>query len=135
REPPVAGGAVTPAEALAGLEGCSIAPDGFGHDLHVAATWQALAEEALPAAAARICTALRRFAARAGKAHRYHETITWAFLVLIAERRHRLGAGASWARFRAAFPEVFDPGLLNAYYGDDLLSDVAREVFVLPRRP
>jgi hypothetical protein len=124
---------MTPEEILAGLESCAISPGRFHHEEHVAAAWEALRRMPLGHAAERISGALRRFAARAGVPDRYHETVTWAFVVLIAERRRRIGLDASWPQFRAAFPELFSCDLLARYYSPELLaSDLARTTFVLP---
>jgi hypothetical protein len=43
--------------------------------------------------------------------------------------------GASWTRFAAAHPEVFEPGLgllLRYYHRDRLLCERARHTFLLP---
>jgi len=93
---------VTPAEILAGLESCTIAK--FGHAEHVAAAWEALRLQPFAAAAARICTALQRFAAHHGQSTRYSLPMTLGFLRLIDARRGCL----SWEQFRAANKGVFD---------------------------
>jgi len=54
----------------------------------------------------------------------YHQTITWAHLLLIHERMQRAGAPETWVSFRA---------ILERYYSPETLgSDLARRIFVLP---
>lgn len=62
----------------------------------------------------------------------YHETITLAFLSLIAERRAEREAG-TFAQFTAANRDLFDKSILRRWYGAErLASPVARATFVLP---
>jgi hypothetical protein len=64
----------------------------------------------------------------------YHETITWAFLLIIAERQARCGA-VTWDDFAAANADllVWKPSILERYYSTEVLrSDLARNVFVFP---
>src|SRR6185436_2547172 len=58
----------------------------FPHELHVRMAWCYLRRDPILVALPRFKAALRRFAAGKGKADRYHETITVAFMLLIAER-------------------------------------------------
>ena len=65
-------------------------------------------------ALARFSEGLRRFAAALGKAGLYHETITWAYLLLIRERMEREGPAQTWSDFAARQPgpsdlEAVDP--------------------------
>ena len=79
--------------------------------------------------------ALKRFAQSHGKERLYHETITWAYLLLIHERMHRCGGHQSWEDFAAANPDllIWKNGILNRYYTEATLqSDLARRVFVFP---
>jgi hypothetical protein len=66
----------------------------------------------------------------------YHETITWAFLLLIAERQARTPAN-TWEAFAAANRDLLSwkPSVLERYYAKDVLqSELARRVFVMPTR-
>jgi len=64
-------------------------PGGFHHADHVRVAFAYVSEFSLPEAMARFPAALRRFARSRGKPSLYHETITWAYLFLIAERLAR----------------------------------------------
>jgi hypothetical protein len=79
--------------------------------------------------------ALRRFAATQGKPQLYHETITWAYLLLIRERMARAGRSQTWEEFAERNPDLFmwKGGVLATLYRQETLdSDLARNTFVLP---
>ena len=116
------------------FEATTLASDDFPHAAHVRVGWYYLNHLPMLAAMARFKTALQRFATSKGKPDRYHETITLAYLVLIAERL--AGArGLSWEDFAARNPDLltWNPSILARYYrADTLASDRARQTFVLP---
>jgi hypothetical protein len=121
---------------LEGFEKGSLPEGAFRHCDHVHVAWLYLRE--LPPAAAldRFSAGLKRFAAAKGKTGLYHETITWAYLLLIRERMERVG-GRTWNEFAGRNPDLLTwrPSILNAYYREETLwSDLARRVFVLPDR-
>ena len=80
---------------------------------------------------------LRAYATLLGKPDRYHETITWAYLLLLNERMHRSGAEGKWEEFAAAHQDLFvwKNSILQKYYRKETLeSEQARRVFVMPDR-
>jgi hypothetical protein len=84
----------------------------------------------------RFADALKRFAAAKGAVGLYHETITWAYLFLVAERVART-PGVNWDAFAAANPDLLSwkPSLLERYYTSETLkSDLARRTFLMPDR-
>jgi hypothetical protein len=106
--------------------------DEFPHAAHVRVAWWYVTHEPLLAAIARFRTALRRFAATKGKPDRYHETITIALLLLIAERRRD---GELWEAFAMRCPDLLlwpCPTLLRFYSPEVLDSSQARQMFVAP---
>ena len=110
--------------------------DQFHHEQHAHLAWLFVRDHGMPAALGEFTNAIKRFAAAKGAHGLYHETITWAFLLLIAERQARTTA-ATWEQFAAAHPDllVWNPSILNRYYSKELLaSDLARRVFVFPDR-
>ena len=110
--------------------------DQFHHAQHVQLAWLFVRAHGMPAALGEFTTAIKRFADAKGATGLYHETITWAFLLLIAERQARCGA-ASWESFAAASPDllVWKPSILERYYSSETLqSELARNVFVFPDR-
>jgi hypothetical protein len=117
------------------LEGCTLRAEDLGHADHVRAAWHYLGVAPFGEAGDRFCAALRRFAAAQGAAGKFHETITWAYLALINERRAAQPA-ATFASFAEANPDLLDnrSGALSRLYdAQTLRSDLARRVFVLPR--
>ncbi|MDQ3070008.1 MAG: hypothetical protein M3R55_09805 [Acidobacteriota bacterium] len=108
-------------------------PAAFDHASHVAVAWAILGRSARDAAALQVADGLRRITLRAGKPERYHETITQAFVRIIAARRR---PGEPWGAFAARNPDLFQSGLLERYYDRDVLtSDEARLGWLEPRRP
>lgn len=108
----------------------------FTHAAHVRVAWWYLRDRPFPEALAAFCTALRAFAAALGAAGKYHETMTVAYMLLIAERLDE-ARDLAWDAFAARFPELLErqPPILTRYYTDArLLSDRARRVFVMPDR-
>jgi len=124
-------------EILAAFEAGTLDPAGFHHRDHVRLAWAHLRHYPGPLALDRFCTGLRRLAQAAGKPERYHETITWAYLLLINERMERTGRDRSWRELAEANADLLTwrPTILEAYYCEETLrSDLARRVFVLPDR-
>ena len=108
--------------------------DQFHHRQHVQVAWLFTQKYGMPAALAEFSTAIKRFADAKGATGLYHETITWAFLLLIAERQAKNPA-SSWPAFEAANPDllVWKPSILERYYSKELLaSDLARRTFLMP---
>ena len=108
--------------------------DQFHHRQHVQVAWMFIQKYGMPQALAEFSTAIKRFADAKGATGLYHETITWAFLLLIAERQAKCGA-ETWEAFAAANPDllVWKPSILERYYSREVLkSDLARRVFLFP---
>jgi hypothetical protein len=109
----------------------------FHHADHVRLAFEYLCRYSTLEALQRFSVALQRFAAGQGKAQLYHETITWAYLLLIRERIARAGSVQTWEEFgeRNADLLVWKGGVLAALYRQETLdSDLARHTFVLPDR-
>lgn len=108
----------------------------FHHPQHVHVAWLFVRRHGMPAALAEFTAAIKRFADAKGATGLYHETITWAFLLLIADRQARQPAD-SWEDFAAANADLlaWKPSLLERYYSKELLSsELARRAFLMPDR-
>jgi hypothetical protein len=104
----------------------------FRHADHLRAGFELLEAQDFSTAAHSFTTALKTIAGRAGNPGAYHETITLAFLSLIAERREA-GGFADFDAFADANPDLMDKTVLERWYAPERLrSDIARRVFVLP---
>ena len=109
--------------------------DTFHHVDHVRLAFQYLHRYPVLAALENFSAALKKFAAAQGKAERYHETITWAYLLLIRERIARAEQTQTWEEFAEHNPDllIWKGGVLAALYTPETLaSELARTVFVLP---
>lgn len=114
------------------FEACTLAPADFRHRQHVEVAWHYLRALAPAEALTRFAANLRRFAAAQGKAGLYHETISWAYLLLINERRAR-APDAGFDEFARANADLLQPDALARYYKPETLaSPLAREVFLFP---
>lgn len=106
----------------------------FHHEQHVRVAWLFVCRHGMPAAIGEFSEAIKRFAVAKGAHGLYHETITWAFLLVIGERQTQQPA-STWAEFAAAHPDLllWKPSILDRYYSRDfLMSERARKSFVMP---
>ena len=116
------------------FEAGRIDPASFAHRDHVRVSYELLEQHPFPEALLHLARGLRRVAAKAGRPEIYHETITAAFLALIAERRLS-GSYLGWDDFAARNPDLFRKELLDQIYEPEVLqSPLARATFVLPQR-
>ena len=121
-------------EFLAALEECRLPPQEFTHRQHVRAAFLYLERLPFGAAIDAMSATLRRYVSALGKADRYHETVTVAFMALVNAHRDP-GIAETWEGFAAANPELFAPGLLSRYYSAETLGDArSRSRFMLERR-
>jgi hypothetical protein len=128
---------MTDFELMEQLEDATLPIEAFHHEEHVRMAFLYLAKYRVLEAVDRFSTALVRFATRNGKTGLYHETITWAYMLLIRERMARAGREQTWTEFRASNPDLLDRErpILKKYYREETLSsDLARNAFVLPDR-
>jgi len=120
-------------ELLADFEAGRIDPRRFRHNDHVQVSYELLERHPFPEALLHLARGLRWLARKAGRPEVYHETITAAFLALIAERR-LTGQYGDWQDFAARNPELFRKDLIEEFYEPAVLrSVIARQTFVLPR--
>lgn len=125
---------MTDQEFANAFEGCEIAGDNFHHRDHVRLAWVYLREMTLLDALKRFTESLKRFAIHNGVPNLYHETITWAYLLLIHERMER-NPTVDFETFEVANPDLFawKPSILDRYYDRETLdSDLARRTFLMP---
>lgn len=115
----------------------SLPADQFHHQQHVQVAWMFVRRYGMPAALAEFSAAIKRFADAKGAHGLYHETITWAFLLLIADRQAR-SSPDTWPEFASANPDLlaWKPSILNRYYSKELLaSELAKRTFLMPDLP
>lgn len=128
---------MTDDEFISSLEDGTLSPDVFHHADHVRMAFLYLRRYSALEALRRFSASLARFAAAMGKADRYHETITWAFLFIIRERMARAGREQTWPEFASYNADLLNrkdnEDILKKYYKDETLaSALARTTFVFP---
>ncbi len=109
----------------------------FGHREHVRLAWCYLHAFGIVESLTRFPTHLKRFAKRVGAPNLYHETLTWAFLLMINERQ-QCQPGIDWQQFVTRNEDLLrwpNPTLSRLYPQDVLESEIARRVFVMPPAP
>jgi hypothetical protein len=113
------------------------APGEFHHADHVRMAFAYVVQFPFLEAVEKFSAALKRFAQSKGKPNLYHETITWAYLLLIRERIARTGRTPKWEEFAERNSDllIWKGGVLATLYRQETLdSELARHSFVLPDR-
>jgi hypothetical protein len=104
----------------------------FPHREHVRMGFEMLRRHDFVETAYHYSFALRAMTARAGKPEAFHQTITIAFLALIAERM-QAGTAADFLAFERANPDLMDRSALARWYRPERLAlEAARRTFLLP---
>ncbi len=120
------------------FETAAVDPAAFGHREHLFVAWCYLKELPLEQAVPRYVHYLQRLTRALGAPHKYHATMTWAYLILLSESMSAPDLeGADFDALLARCPRLLDvrTGLLHDYYdAGELASDRARSRFILPRR-
>jgi hypothetical protein len=93
---------------------------GFGHREHLELAWRYLEKYPLERAKRVMAAAIRHLAGRHGAPEKYHETLTHAWVHLVAVHRARWSA-PTFEQFIARNPRLLDRGLLEEHYTADLL--------------
>ena len=132
--------ALSDCRLIEGLKACTLAADAFHHKEHVRLTWLYLGRMPVLEVLAKLPEDIRRFAAHHGADDLYHETITWAFVLLIHERMCRVANDHpdhcdSWPAFAERNQDLlaYRPSILDRYYRPETLgSAFARKTFVWP---
>ena len=109
-----------------------IAAAGFAHREHVRMAFEMLRRHDFAETVLHFSRALRTMAQRAGKPQAFHQTVTIAFLSLIAERLEA-GRWSDFANFARDNPDLLEKTLLARWYRPERLSsEPARRTFLLP---
>ena len=126
----VASSELSDAAFLAALRDCSLPMEQFHHGDHLRLAWLTLHALPLVPAATEIRRTIRAFASHHGKAAIYHETITTAWVALLASHRE-----PTFAEFLSANEDLLNAKLLERYWSPQtLFSPGARDAWVPPDR-
>jgi hypothetical protein len=120
------------------FERCTLAPAEFSHRQHLALGWGYLRQYGFPFGVVEFQDRLRAYVAAVGAAGKYHETVTWAYMILMHEEMAlRSPPEEDFDSMIQRRPDLLDHrhGALAACYPrEQLESPDSRRVFVLPRR-
>jgi hypothetical protein len=127
---------LTDPEFRLAMEECRVAGDGFHHRDHIRLAWIYLQDASQAEAADSIRRTIRRYARHHGATQKYHETMTLAWMRLVASAIRSTSHRASGTTFEAFVSEnsfLLDKDALKRFYSTDLLSsDRARQEWVEP---
>lgn len=128
--------AQTSIDAMAAFESGTLDPALFDHRLHLSVAWAYLQRDGFPDGASRFRQHLKAYVAKVGAEGKYHETITWAYLVLLNEEMSlRSPPGESFDAMIQRRPDLLDHrngAIARCYSKSRLDSPDARRVFLLP---
>jgi len=116
------------------MEDATIDADAFDHEAHIYIAWLYLESYPLTEAIDRFTKALQRLTRKLGVPGKYHETISWFYMLLIEDRRSA-SSPDNWFAFRRSNNDLFcrDDNILERYYSKELISsNRARKSFLLP---
>ncbi len=120
--------------SIAKFEALDVKPEEFDHASHLFVAWSYVQEFDLLESIDRYRSVLRRLTQKLGVPDKYHETITWFYLIRVAERATG-EAATDWRKFKEENSDLFarNPGIIRHYYSHArLMSNQARNSFVLP---
>jgi hypothetical protein len=123
-------------DVLAAFERGTIDPAQFNHRLHLSLAWTYLQRDGFPEGALHFRRHLKAYVAKVGAEGKYHETVTWAYLVLLNEELSlRSPPGESFDAMIQRRPDLLDHrngAVARCYSKSQLDSPDARCVFLLP---
>ena len=125
-----ASAALNDAEFLAAFHACSLPPACFHHADHLRLAWLHIHQHPLEVAAERVSNGIQAYAKHLGRPELYHETITVAWVRLIASHDE-----PSFDEFLRLNAHRLNKELLHRFWSPELLqSDMARQEWVDPDR-
>jgi len=123
-------------EFVCAVERCEFPKESFHHRDHIRLAWIYLRQCDRGEAERRMADTIRRFAAHHGVTDKYHETITLAWMRLVA---HALAQApdATLQDLVGRVPSLLDKSAIAEYYSDAVLqSDAAKSAWAEPdKRP
>lgn len=115
------------------FESCRLPTAEFHHADHIRLAWIYLGQVPEAEATLRIEQSIRRYAAHNNIPHLYHQTITVAWMKLVAAARTATLNGGAFSSFADHHPDLFDVKRLSRHYSKELLdSPRARAEWVEP---
>ena len=126
---------MTDDQFLAAFEACELSAESFHHRDHIRLAWLCVRRYPGAESERRVTGGIRRFAAHLNASAKYHETITLAWIRLVAGAAAQLREEADFQALESAFPALFDKRTLEIFYSPELLaSEDARQNWAEPDR-
>ena len=102
--------------SIEAFEDGSVDPDCFDHETRIHLGWSYLQHYELEEAIHRFGAALRRLPKNLGIETKYHETISWFFMIMIAARRSTSKSN-DWQAFKQCNADLFAkrPSIVSHY--------------------
>lgn len=123
-------------EIMRAFELGTLDPAQFSHRMHLSLAWKYLQRGGFPEGAQEFRQHLQRYVVKVGAHSKYHETITWAYLVLLNEELYlRSSTGESFDAMIQRRPDLLDHRngpISRCYSKAQLESADARRVFMFP---
>jgi len=124
----VASAEISDDDFLAAFTSCQLPPSSFRHGDHLRLAWLVLHRNPFDQALTLIRDGIRRYAAHHGASHIYHETLTTAWVKLLATHDE-----ASFEEFLVGNEDRLNLGLLHRFWSPAVLdSEAARSGWVPP---
>ena len=124
---------MTDAEFIRAFEDCTLPNEFFHHRDHLRLAWIYLRIYGERGARTRMSESIRRFAAFHGKSDKYHETMTLAWLRLVANAMAAVPHDASFDQMILRSPELLQKQTVEKYYSSAALSSgAARACWIEP---
>jgi hypothetical protein len=124
-------------ELVRAFDALTLDPAQFTHRAHLSVAWRYLQRHGFPDGAVRFREQLLRYIDSVGAQGKYHETITWAYMVLLNEELGTETSGEeTFDELVARRPDLLDhrSGAIAACYSrEELARPEARRTFILPR--
>lgn len=120
-------------EFVAQVESCSFPNHLAHHKEHIRLAYLYLKRYGSAQARPRVRETIMKYAASQGAAHKYHVTITVAWMLLVEHAALSVPPGATWQDLLQASPQLAGNSILDRYYSKELLATVAaRQSFLEP---
>lgn len=126
---------MTDDELIAAIDAKSLPLSAFTHTEHVHLAWSCLRRWPLLLAMREFRRLLSAYATHNGKPNLYHETVTFAYLLLVHERMAHTPQVTEWSAFSREHADLLSwrNGPFFKLYPAEILTDpAARAHFVLP---
>lgn len=126
---------MTDNEFLDQFEACSLPKCYFNHQGHIRMTWLYLSRYPFIEAESRIITGIKKYAASLGASQIYHETMTKAWIRIIAKRMQLSSQINNFKDLIEQNQDLFNKDIISHYYSKALIErQDARTTWVMPDR-